>query len=150
MENRAFFLAFARRTRLFHEPQRGESGILTTRGTRAHMPTDWSDNIVVVELADEPALSDELAGVIQRVTQSDEVPHVVLNFGGVSYVNSSNLAQLLRIKKRLAEVGRLVRLCSVSQDVWSVLAVTGLDKVFRVAPDPLTALAGIQLEDAEG
>lgn len=114
------------------------------------MPTDWSDNIVVVELADEPALSDELAGVIQRVTQSDEVPHVVLNFGGVSYVNSSNLAQLLRIKKRLGEVGRLVRLCSVREDVWSVLAVTGLDKVFRVAPDPLTALAGIQLEEAEG
>lgn len=121
------------------------------------MPTDWSDNIVVVELADEPALSDELAGVIQRVTQPDKpgspgtpgsnVPHVVLNFAGVSYVNSSNLAQLLRLRKRLAECKRSLRLCSVSEDVWSVLMVTGLDKVFRFAPDPMTALAGIQLEE---
>jgi hypothetical protein len=33
--------------------------------------------------------------------------------------------------------------------VWSVMLVTGLDKVFMFAPDPMTALAGLQLEDAE-
>ncbi len=27
--------------------------------------------------------------------------------------------------------------------------VTGLDKVFQFAPDPLTALAGLQIEDTE-
>jgi hypothetical protein len=30
------------------------------------------------------------------------------------------------------------------------MMVTGLDKVFSFAPDPMTALAGLQLEDAEG
>jgi len=35
----------------------------------------------------------------------------------------------------------------VCDEVWSVLMVTGLDKVFRFAPDPMTALAGLQLED---
>jgi hypothetical protein len=29
------------------------------------------------------------------------------------------------------------------------MMVTGLDKVFRFAPDPMTALAGLQLEEAE-
>lgn len=115
------------------------------------MPTDWSDNIVVIDLADEPALSDELAGIIQRVSEDGApVPHVVLNFGGVSYVTSSNLAQLLRLKKRLTECKRSLRLCAVSDEVWSVMMVTGLDKVFRFAPDPLTALAGLQLEETGG
>lgn len=116
------------------------------------MATDWSDNIVIVELADEPALSDELASIIQRASSLEpaKVPHVVLNFASVTYVNSSNLAQMLRLRKRLMECSRSLRVCSVSDQVWSVIMVTGLDKVFRFAPDPLTALAGLQLEEASG
>jgi len=111
--------------------------------------SDWSDNIVISELSDEPALSDELAGIIQRVTEPKDhhVPHVVLNFSGVSYLNSSNLAQLLRLRKALAEHKRQLKICSVKDDLWSLFLVTGLDKVFRFAPDPMTALAGLQLED---
>ncbi|QQS10145.1 MAG: STAS domain-containing protein [Phycisphaerales bacterium] len=113
------------------------------------MPTEWSDDIVIAELADEPALSDELTGIVQRLESTDaRKPSVVLNFAGVSYVNSSNLAQLLKIKSRLKEAGRTLRLCSVSDDVWSVLMVTGLDKVFQFHPDPMTALAAIQIDIA--
>ncbi|MCL4743029.1 MAG: STAS domain-containing protein [Phycisphaerales bacterium] len=116
------------------------------------MPIDWSDSIVVAELADEPALSDEFNALFERLGDAppDKMPHVVLNFANVTYVNSSNLAQLLRLRKMLADAGRSLRVCSVTDEVWSVLMVTGLDKVFKFAPDPLTALAGLQLEDAEG
>jgi stage II sporulation protein AA (anti-sigma F factor antagonist) len=114
------------------------------------MSTDWSDTIVVAELSDEPALSEELNGVIERVQKhKGRVPHVVLNFGQVSYVNSSNLAQLLKLRKHLAERAAHLRLCSVADQVWSVFLVTGLDKVFRFAPDPMTALAGLQIEDEQ-
>ena len=101
----------------------------------------------VAELADEPALSEELTGISQRIAeQKGHVPHVVLNFEAVSYLNSSNLAQLLRLRKQLNEHKRLLKLCSVKDDLWSVFLITGLDKVFRFAPDPMTALAGIQIE----
>ena len=116
------------------------------------MPTEWSDSIVIAELLDEPALSEELSTLIQRAEASQapgEMPHVVLNFGAVTYVNSSNLGQLLRIRKLLIDRGRQLRLCSVGQDVWQILMVTGLDKVFRCSPDPLTALAGLQMDGAE-
>jgi anti-anti-sigma factor len=116
------------------------------------MATEWSDEIVVVDLADEPALSEELSSAIDRVDRGAEghVPHIVLNFGGVSYVNSSNLADLLRLRKGLAARGRQLRLCSVADEVWQVMMVTGLDKVLRFAPDPLTALAALQMEDSGG
>jgi anti-anti-sigma factor len=112
------------------------------------MATDWSENIVISELSDEPALSDELGAIIDRAeSRKDRVPHVVLNFGQVSYVNSSNLAQLLRLRKALADRSGQLRLCSLSDPVWSIFIVTGLDKVFRFAPDPMTALAGLQLDE---
>lgn len=111
------------------------------------MSTDWSDNIVIAELSDEPAFSDEVTSILQRISEhADHVPHVVLNFANVSYVNSSNLAQLLRLRKKLEAAGRLLKLCSVRDDLRSVFGITGLDKVFRFAPDPMTALAGIQIE----
>ena len=119
------------------------------------MSTDWSDNIVIAELSDEPALSEELSGISQRIGEQAEraeghVPHVVLNFAAVSYVNSSNLAQLLKLRKQLTEQKRQLKLCSVKDDLWSVFLITGLDKVFRFAPDPMTALAGIQIEEERG
>ena len=111
------------------------------------MSTDWSDDIVVIELTDEPALSDELTSLIQRIDQgSGESPSVVLNCSAVTYVSSSNLAQMLTLRKKLTEVGRSLRLCSVNESVRSVFGVTGLEKLFRFAPDPMTALAGLQIE----
>lgn len=113
------------------------------------MASDWSDDIAVVELTDEPALSEELSLTIDRVQSGSEghVPHIVLHFGGVTYVNSSNLADLLRLRKALTARGRQLRLCSVVDEVWQVMMVTGLDKVLRFAPDPLTALAALQMEE---
>ncbi|MEZ6242274.1 MAG: STAS domain-containing protein [Phycisphaerales bacterium] len=114
------------------------------------MAIDWSDNILLANLSDEPALSEELGLVIDQIKDASETPHAVLDFRGVSYVNSSNIAQLLRMRKILDEAGRQMRVCGVSDEVWSVMLVTGLDKVFRFAPDTMTALAGLQLDDAAG
>jgi anti-anti-sigma factor len=100
-------------------------------------------------LQDEPAFSEELNAVIDRCKGDAPVPHVVLNMNGVTYLNSSNIAQLLKLRKALSAAGRRLKLCSVNDQVWSVMLVTGLDKVFLFAPDPMTALAGLQLEDAE-
>ncbi len=114
------------------------------------MAIEWSDNILLANLSDEPALSEELATVIDKINDAaaSEAPHAVLDFRAVSYVNSSNIAQLLRLQKVLGERSRQLRICGVSDEVWSVMLVTGLDKVFTFAPDTLTALAGLQLDDA--
>ncbi len=114
------------------------------------MGTNWSDDIVIAELSDEPALSEELAAMESRVVDEAKPPHVVLNFSQVTYVNSSNIGQLLKLRMALNGKKRQLRLCSVCDEVWSVFMTTGLDKVFRFAPDPLSALAGLQIESADG
>ncbi|TVQ61105.1 MAG: anti-sigma factor antagonist [Phycisphaerales bacterium] len=113
------------------------------------MAIEWDEQIVIAELSDEPALSDELGTLGDRlsaIADDDRVPHVVISFGNVSYINSSNIAQLLRVRKRVSQAHKAMRLASVSEDVWSVMVVTGLDRVFTFAPDTMTAIAGLQLE----
>lgn len=114
------------------------------------MTTDWSDRIQIAELADEPELSNELQSIIEVLSsdEPDAARDVILNFAGVSYVNSSNIAQLLRLRAMLAEAGRRLRLCSVGDQVWSVMLLTGLDKVFTFVPDPATAITSLQISDA--
>ncbi len=113
------------------------------------MAIEWDEQIVIADLSDEPALSDELGTLGDRlsaIADDDRVPHVVINFASVSYINSSNIAQLLRVRKRVSQAHKSMRLASVSEDVWSVMVVTGLDRVFTFAPDTMTAIAGLQLE----
>lgn len=110
------------------------------------MPTEWSEHILISELSDEPALSEELNAVYDRVSGEGKARHVVLNFGGVRYVSSSHLALLLRLRKRMVDTGKSLVLCSMTDQVWSVFMLTGLDRVFRTAQDPMTALATLQIE----
>jgi anti-anti-sigma factor len=112
------------------------------------MATQWSDNISVSELSDEPALSEELSSLIQATkAQTGRPSHLVLNFGSVTYMNSSNLGQLLTLNKLRAPLGRSLVLCALCDEIMSAIRVTGLDRVFKVAPDPLTALTMIQIEE---
>lgn len=113
------------------------------------MAHQWSERILLAELADEPELSEELAGIFDRVKHMPDgktPPGVVLNFAGVTFLNSSHIAAMLRLRKKLAEHGRGMILCTLSDELWSVILLTGLDKVFTVAPDTATALARLQID----
>lgn len=112
------------------------------------MPDDWSERILISDLSDEPALSDELTSIHERICQADvdSTQDVVLNFSAVTYLNSSNIAQLIRLRTILKERRRDLRFCSVGNDVWSLMLLTGLEKVFKFAPDPATAIASLQLD----
>jgi anti-anti-sigma factor len=115
------------------------------------MPTEWSEGILVSELGEEPELSEEIAALFDQLKKAptERVPHVVLNFGAVNYLNSSHIASLLRLRKRVQEGRKQLVLCAMSDEVWSVLLLTGLDKVFTVCPDVMTGLARVQLAGEE-
>ena len=50
---------------------------------------NWSDDIIVVDLGDDPQFTDELTAVSDTV--EGEPRHVVLNFAAVGFINSSNV-----------------------------------------------------------
>ncbi|MHC4294434.1 MAG: STAS domain-containing protein [Planctomycetota bacterium] len=107
----------------------------------------WSDNITVVELNDDPQFADDLTTLMEGV--EDTASDVVLNFSAVSFINSSNVASLLRLRKQLVNLERRLVLCGVNTQVWGVFLVTGLDKIFEFTNDISTALATLQISNSE-
>ncbi len=104
---------------------------------------DWSENITVVELSDDPQFTDDLGGLMESL--EDEPKDVVLNFAATGFINSSNVAKLLRLRKMMISSKRRLILCEVNTQVWGVFMVTGLDKIFEFTNDIATALATLQL-----
>ncbi len=104
---------------------------------------NWSDNILVAELADDPQFTDDINAVMDTV-ESKPV-NVVLNFAGVSFINSSDVARMLRLRKAMVTAERRLILCDVNTQVWGVFLVTGLDKIFEFTDDIATALAKVQM-----
>ncbi|MHC4908481.1 MAG: STAS domain-containing protein [Planctomycetota bacterium] len=109
--------------------------------------TQWSEEILILELGDEPLFSEDMDGLLRRLEESSgKPPDIIANLQAVTYLNSSNIAQLLRLRKCLQADDARLRVCAVGDAVWSVLLITGLDKVFEFTDDVATSLASLQMD----
>jgi anti-anti-sigma factor len=108
------------------------------------MPLEkWSDSIIVVHLADDPQFAEEIEGI---GAMNPPAQNCVLDFSTLHFMNSSNIAALLRLRRDFSERGGKLILCSVPSQVWTTLLITGLDKIFQFSENVPTALATIQLK----
>ena len=105
---------------------------------------NWSEQILVVQLQDDPSFTDDLAALLDQLETTGDVD-VVLSLDGVNYVNSSNIAKLLKLRKKVISMRRRLVFCNINTNVWGLFLVTGLDKVFEFADSLATALTSVQL-----
>jgi anti-anti-sigma factor len=104
---------------------------------------NWSDRVVIAHLAADPQFSEDLQTL--HDTANARPVDVVLDFAGVRYINSSNIARLLKLRKIVATSGTKLVLCAVDAQVWGAFLVTGLDKVFEFVDSVPLALASLQI-----
>lgn len=108
------------------------------------MPVEnWSETVVVVRLGDDPQFSEDLDALLTQLETNDV--DVVLDFAGVHYINSSNIAKLLQVRKACVNKEQRLVLCSVNTQIWGAFLVTGLDKVFTFADNVTMGLTLVQL-----
>ena len=108
--------------------------------------TEWSEDIALVDLSGEPALSEDLAALLASLDGPGATPrHVVLDLHAVSLLTSSNIAALMRLRKIQQLSKRRMVLCRIKDRVWATFITAGLDELFEVAADVGTALASVQL-----
>ena len=106
----------------------------------------WSDKIWIVSLAGDPAFSDDMELLLGQLQSAEPAPDVVLDLSSVDHLNSSNLSQMLRIRKMLMTGASRMRVVGPQDSVWAVFLTTGLDKVFDFKADTSTALADLQID----
>ena len=104
---------------------------------------NWEEDILVVELSDDPQFTDDLDSLMDRLEA--KVENVVLNFAAVGFINSSNVAKLLRLRKKMGGSDKNLVLTDINTQVWGIFMVTGLDKIFDFTNDIATALAKVQI-----
>jgi anti-anti-sigma factor len=105
---------------------------------------NWSEDIVLVELAQEPQIGDELKAVTEIVRDRGDCD-VVIDFSNVDIVTSSSLSKLLKLRKLLADCGHRLVFCNVAAATKGIFTVTGLDGIFELADDKFVALASLQM-----
>lgn len=104
---------------------------------------DLPDKMILVDLPCEPALGEELERIHDLVRNGNDCD-VVLDFENVDMLNSSHLASLLRLRQQLREHGHRLVLCSISDAVRGILAVTALTRVFEIVQDRSKVPAVVQ------
>lgn len=105
---------------------------------------NWSEDVILVNLATEPDMGDELQTVIDLL-EEDTTQNVVVDFMDTDIITSSSIAKLLKLRKVLHDNGRTLVFSSVRPKTRSIFNVTGLESVFEFMDDQFIALASLQL-----
>lgn len=105
---------------------------------------NWSDDIILVNLAKEPYMGEELQTVIGMADKKGQY-NVVVDFADVDIVTSSSIAKLLKLRKTLKDCRHRLVFSSIKPQTRKIFTVTGLDNVFEFVDDQFVALAGLQL-----
>ncbi|MHC4337693.1 MAG: STAS domain-containing protein [Planctomycetota bacterium] len=105
---------------------------------------NWSDDIILVDLPQEPEMADELKTVTEMVRDRGNC-EVVIDFSSIDIVTSSSLSKLLKLRKLLADCAHRLVFCNVAAATKGIFTVTGLDGVFEIVDDKFVALASLQV-----
>ena len=105
---------------------------------------NWSEDIILVDLPQEPELGDELKTATEAVRDRGDC-EVVVDFSNVDIITSSSLSKLLKLRKLLSDCGHRLLFCSVAPATKGIFTITGLDGIFEIVDDKFVALASLQM-----
>jgi anti-sigma B factor antagonist len=90
------------------------------------------NNIAVITLKGDFLGEPETTKVREKIHSlvGDEIKHVVMDLGGVNYVNSSGLGTLISILTTMRNAGGDLRLARIGDKVQNLFVITQLIKVF--------------------
>jgi anti-sigma B factor antagonist len=94
------------------------------------------DLVGQIDLGSSPALRKTLLNSLKTTN------HMAINFGGVSYIDSSGIASLIEVLKAAQDTKKRLVLFGVGGAVFQVLQLTRLTGVFEIAQTEEQVLHG--------
>ena len=104
----------------------------------------WSDEILIVDLPDEPEVADELISLGDLIVEKENC-NVVVDFGAVGDITSDSLSRLLKLQQMTVQFGRRFVLCNMEPETEHIFSATGLAGVFVIAENRFDALATLEM-----
>ena len=90
-----------------------------------------------IDLHRSPQVKESLEPLIAQ-----KVPRILLDFSGVTYVDSSGLATMIETLQRIQSYGGKFAMFGLRESVRSIFEIARLDQIFRIYPDEAAAVAG--------
>jgi len=95
-------------------------------------------DVTLVTLEDEDILEEQQIRRLERsllpIVRQNEQKQLVLNFANVQFMSSSFLGLLVKIHKRVIEMGGHLQLVNLDPKIHRVFEITQLVKVFDIVP----------------
>ncbi len=83
--------------------------------------------------------ASELGAALDK-SVDDGQSNLVLDLGGVEYMSSAGLREMVRVLKRVKRTGGDLRIANPSDRVREVLELAGLDTIFEIYPTQVEAV----------
>jgi anti-sigma B factor antagonist len=90
-----------------------------------------------IDLHRSPQVKETLEPLLAR-----KLPRILLDFSGVTYVDSSGLATMIETLQRVQTYGGQLAIFGLRDSVRSIFEIARLDQIFRIFPDEAAAVAG--------
>lgn len=83
---------------------------------------------------------EEMGEEMSSLVDKDHMKHVLLNFDGVDFLSSAALNKLILMDKKIKEVGGVLRLCCLKEEIMEIFAITRLNRLFDIRKTEAEAL----------
>lgn len=100
---------------------------------------DSSEDVVIMELPEEPELTKELQNMVSVVREGRDC-NIVVDFEDVGIVTSRSLSHLLTLKELQKNRGQRLLLCGIGRTTKGTFTTTGIEKLFTFVDDRSAAM----------
>lgn len=103
---------------------------------QSRIKAEYGLDVTFVTFTDERILDDKQLREIQKsfetVIEKNENKKLILDFINVKFMTSAFLGLLIRIHKKVCELGGQIQLCNVDSNIHRVFEITQLTKIFEI------------------
>ncbi|MCU0913708.1 MAG: STAS domain-containing protein [Planctomycetes bacterium] len=93
-------------------------------------------DVTLVTFKDENILEEQQIRRLERallpIVRENQEKRLVLNFQNVKFMSSSFLGLLVKVHKRVVEMGGCLQLCNLDPKIYKVFEITQLVRVFDI------------------
>lgn len=110
-----------------------------------HLIADQIGHVLCVTVVGE-SITERESGILYDETDAqidDRCTAIVVDLGNVMMMTSAGIGTLVRIHKRISERKGTLTVCGLSEELAELFKLTRMNKLFTIAQDRESAIAGL-------